>query len=233
MKRVVMIVGAAGLGAALTYLLDPRLGRRRRARIRDKAARAARRTADAADVTSRDVVNRTRGLVAGIRSRLGGEDVTDEVLIARVRSRLGGAVRRPAGVAVDAVNGCVTLRGTVFSDEAEGLIQRVIGVPGVRSVENRLETERATGDAITRHPAWLPNEWSPPMRLAAGTLGAALAAAGFGQRRPRGLFLAAAGLALFARALGDRELVRALGGREHRPDGGLRKTIDGGQGLAW
>src|SRR5437764_8887633 len=81
----------AGLGAGLMYLLDPQGGRRRRAVARDKAASALNKGGDAVKKTSRDLGNRTKGLVAQVGSRLRqGEDVQvdDEVLCNRVRSKL-------------------------------------------------------------------------------------------------------------------------------------------------
>ena len=49
-----------GIGAALLFIAAPRLGRRRRAWVRDQFVRARRTTRDALDATVRDVSNRTR-----------------------------------------------------------------------------------------------------------------------------------------------------------------------------
>jgi hypothetical protein len=70
-----LVVGMAGvaLGAALMYLFDPELGMRRRARLSEEAERLARRSGEAMDGASRDVVSRARGLVVELRSRLGRE----------------------------------------------------------------------------------------------------------------------------------------------------------------
>jgi hypothetical protein len=65
------LLGAAA-GAGLMFVLDPERGRRRRALIRDKVTSMARRTGDAVDGQSRHVVNRARGLVIEMRSRLPG-----------------------------------------------------------------------------------------------------------------------------------------------------------------
>jgi hypothetical protein len=58
----------AGLGAGLMFLLDPQLGKRRRAHARDKALSWSRRATVAVDRTSRDVRNRAYGTVVNIRS---------------------------------------------------------------------------------------------------------------------------------------------------------------------
>lgn len=69
--------GAAGLGilgavvgAGLMFLLDPEMGRRRRALARDKIRSFVRRSGRAMDGASRDVASRARGLVIEMRSRL-------------------------------------------------------------------------------------------------------------------------------------------------------------------
>lgn len=71
-----VFVGMAGLalGAALMYLFDPELGMRRRAQLADEAERFARRSGEAMDGASRDVVTRARGLVVELRSRLGRQE---------------------------------------------------------------------------------------------------------------------------------------------------------------
>ncbi|MGH7392505.1 MAG: hypothetical protein ACREM3_24065 [Candidatus Rokuibacteriota bacterium] len=61
---------AAGLGAALMFMLDPQAGRRRRTSARDRVTSIARRSGAAVDGASRDVATRARGLVIEMRSRL-------------------------------------------------------------------------------------------------------------------------------------------------------------------
>ena len=43
MTKESALIGGAGLGAGLMYLLDPDRGKRRRALVRDQAARSVRR----------------------------------------------------------------------------------------------------------------------------------------------------------------------------------------------
>ena len=69
------IMGTAGLGAGLMFLLDPDLGTRRRAILRDKLVSFMRLAAWAADKTSRDLKNRVYGTVG-----LGHGIVSDFVL---------------------------------------------------------------------------------------------------------------------------------------------------------
>ena len=59
---------AAGLGAGVMFLLDPRGGRRRRALLRDKGYSLARQATSAIDKTSRDMKNRVHGTIVNIRA---------------------------------------------------------------------------------------------------------------------------------------------------------------------
>ncbi|MGH7264336.1 MAG: YtxH domain-containing protein, partial [Candidatus Rokuibacteriota bacterium] len=70
MRRGWRLVSGLGVGAALTYFLDPQAGRRRRALVRDKVARLVNKTGAAAGATARDVRNRALGTAAELRGRL-------------------------------------------------------------------------------------------------------------------------------------------------------------------
>ena len=72
MDRAVAFLAGAGVGAGLMFLLDPQMGRRRRAIARDKAVSLAHQAEDAAEVVARDVTNRARGLASGDMSVLVG-----------------------------------------------------------------------------------------------------------------------------------------------------------------
>src|SRR6476646_2383946 len=58
----------AGIGAGLMFLLDPQMGKRRRAVLRDKTYSLARHASAAVDRTARDLKNRTYGTVVSIKS---------------------------------------------------------------------------------------------------------------------------------------------------------------------
>jgi hypothetical protein len=139
MNMLFRLVGPLALGWGLSQLLDPSRGRRRRAVIRDKAVRAAHVVGDAVDTTSRDVTNRTRGVVADLRSRLTRDHADDQVIAERVRAALGTCVRHPRAIDVTVRDGRVTLHGPVLADEVPTLLARVAAVRGVRDVDHRLE----------------------------------------------------------------------------------------------
>jgi len=70
MNPTLTTISSAGFGAALMYLLDPEMGRKRRALARDKMLKTANKTAEVVDATSRDIKNRAVGLVAEAKGRL-------------------------------------------------------------------------------------------------------------------------------------------------------------------
>jgi osmotically-inducible protein OsmY len=148
-----LILGCTGLGASMMYALDPGLGRRRRALVRDKAQAYWRRTGKFISQTARDARQRTYGLIAETRTQFRGVDVPeDTVLVARVRAQIGHVVSQAGTVDVTAHQGRVTLSGSIAAHEVEKLLSAVASVAGVTAVINRLEVSHATASvADGRH----------------------------------------------------------------------------------
>jgi hypothetical protein len=132
------LVAGAGIGAAMAFLLDPNGGPARRARVRDKMARATRKTREGLDRTTRDMANRTRGVVSATRARF-TRDVIDQRLVERARVTLGRWCSHPRALDVEAKDGIVTLRGPILMTEAAALLSAVETVRGVRGVADELE----------------------------------------------------------------------------------------------
>ena len=224
-----LLVGA-GAGAGLMYLLDPDQGNRRRALMRDRIARARHLTGDAMDATSRDMRNRARGVVAELRARLIPEDVSDDVLHERVRARLGQTIRYARAIDTAVADGTVTLRGPVLATDVARVVRRVGQVPGVRSVDNRLDVHAEAGTVAGLQGAesessgkvldFMPGQFSPAARFATGIGGALLALWGLRRLDAAGVPVATIGMALLARgtknpAIGDllHDLRRTIGRR--------------------
>ncbi|HEX7182002.1 MAG TPA: BON domain-containing protein [Thermoanaerobaculia bacterium] len=202
-----LLGGAAGLGAGLMYLLDPGNGGRRRALAKDKCVRAYHVSSDALRKSSRDLGNRSKGLVAGARSKLRkGDDAPDQVLEGRVRSTLGRAVSHPGALLVEVYEGRVILRGDVLASELSHLLSTVQSVKGVSEVDNQLNVhESAEGVSALQNGASRRRRTltlTPAGRLLAGTAGGVLAAAGLTRRDKLGAALGAAGLGLLATTSG-------------------------------
>jgi len=144
----ILMLGCAGLGASVMYTLDPRLGRRRRALIRDKAQAYWRRTGKVLSQTARNARQRTYGLIAETQTQIRGADVPeDAVLVARVRAQIGHVVSQAGTVDVTAHQGRVTLSGSIAAHEVEKLLSAVASVAGVTAVVNRLEVNHTTASA--------------------------------------------------------------------------------------
>jgi BON domain len=215
---ILQVLTAATAGAGLMYLLDPDGGRRRRALARDRLVRAAHRTGDAVDTTSRDVTNRARGVVAELRGRLAGAPVSDEVLRERLRARIGAVVGYAGAIEASVVDGTVTLRGPVRADDSDRLVRRVRSVRGVREVIDQLDVhdapEGVPGLGGHRRPPrggevleLLQRNWSPTARLFGSLAGATLALGGLRRLDALGVALATGGLALLARGLSNEPLM--------------------------
>ena len=229
MNLTSLLVGA-GAGAGLMYLLDPAQGNRRRALMRDQLVRARHLTGDAMDATSRDMRNRARGVVAELRAHLIPEDVSDDVLQERVRARLGQTIRYARSIETFVANGDVTLRGPVLADDVIRVVRRVGQVPGVRSVDNRLDVHAEPGtvpglqgaqrSSGTGEVLELTHGTSSAARLATGLGGVLLALWGLRRLDAAGVPVATIGMALLARGtrnptLGHllHDIRRAVGGR--------------------
>jgi hypothetical protein len=72
MDRTLSLLAGMGMGAGLMYFFDPRMGRRRRAFVRDKAVRLEHEAEETAAVVGRDLKNRAQGLASGDLSVLVG-----------------------------------------------------------------------------------------------------------------------------------------------------------------
>jgi len=176
-----LLLGAA-LGATGAFLLDPELGRRRRALIRDKVTRGMTEGREFTDAATKDLRQRARGLAASMRSLRTGR-TPDETLVERVRAKLGRYCSHPGAIEVTAFNGRVVLTGDVLASEQERIFDAVRSVRGVEHVDNKLNAyESAEGisslqGGTARAPerfALLQDNWSPGIRLVTGGAGALL-----------------------------------------------------------
>lgn len=196
MNKAGSILGSLAVGAGLMYLLDPDRGGRRRAMLRDRAARGLHRSQDFLGKAGRDLRHRARGVVAEARHRVRPDHPDDDTLVARVRTKLGRCASHPRAIDVAARDGVVTLSGPVLEDEAEPLLEAIRMVYGVQDLEDRLE-RHARGDRIPAlqggrtfegAPRWNPGGWSPGLRLIGGIAAGAAVLYGtrlaFAQRDP-------------------------------------------------
>jgi hypothetical protein len=234
-------LGTAGLGAGLMFLLDPDMGTRRRAILRDKAVSFTRLAAWAADKTYRDLKNRIYGTVASTRSRFTDTGVSDDVLVERVRSQLGRAVSHPHAIQVIAKDGEVTLSGEILSEDVAELIRMASAVHGVKHVDNRLTIYRRPGEISslqgghTRRGSrytLLQSHWPPAVRLIVAGWGAIVAGIGLRQRGITGWVGSAIGTGLVVAAVTNQSprqvinLAAKVTGEQISKAQGRRRTIE-------
>lgn len=220
MNKVASLLGSIGIGAGLMYILDPDRGERRRALIRDKAVKAVNVTETALGKATRDLSNRTTGLIKEGESIFIREvGLTNEMLEARIRSKLGRYASHPRAITVIAEEGRVTLMGPILSDEVQPLIEAVRKVRGVAQIDNQLEVHQTPdipalqpGGGVTgERPELLQRNWSPAVRLVAGAAGGALAIFGMARRGVLGVTLGTVGLGLITRGVTNTSISELTG----------------------
>lgn len=232
-------LAGALLGATTMFFSDPVRGRRRRALVRDQLRHVGVKTMRSADVAARDLANRLVGLQARARRLLfqrpdyGAAD--DQIVAARIRARLGRIVSHPHAVSVAVRGGQASLSGPILAHERDGLLRATFAVPGVVSVDDRLQAHRnargipslqgGTGRAAMRSE-FMQENWTPAARGAAVLAGGALAGYGLVRRTPLSTLLAAAALGVVVRGLTNVPLKRAFGFNAGHRAIDLQKSIE-------
>lgn len=141
MSRIVKNVITMAAGAAIAYLFDPVSGKTRRARLADQAAARGRDIAEEARAEAEYRAGQAKGVVHEVLDPDGDVPADDAELLQKVRSEAIG----PSGVPTDGFEvhtdaGQVVIRGQVPADaDIDGMIDRIMNVTGVRSVEHELE----------------------------------------------------------------------------------------------
>lgn len=127
----------AGVGAA--YFFDPRLGKQRRAGVRDKALKTVRALTHTVGKKTRLAAGKLRGVYAHGRRFVTRPEasVEDSVVEQRIRSEAFRDLDVPAGdFDVEVEDGIATLRGPALDEElASQVVARVSKVAGVENVE--------------------------------------------------------------------------------------------------
>jgi len=135
-SNVFSLIAGIGTGAAIVYVLDPKIGEKPRALAREKMHVPRRRMPSGPGAT--DLSKGADGVISQTRWRVLEGEVSDEVLEGRARSKLGFFVRHPSAIKIQVVHRRVLLSGPIMSDEVQQLISGIRAVRGVTDVENRL-----------------------------------------------------------------------------------------------
>lgn len=212
------------LGAGVMFLMDPRQGGARRARIRDKSVRAVHELETAAAIGARDITHRAEGLVHRLRSYNKDVDVPDDVLVERVRAVLGHVCSHPHAIQVVAKGDrCIELKGPVLSAELDDVLSAVSRVPGVETIDNDLEPHETSenvpalqGGIVRRRKMRV----SPGTKLIGGSIAAMFALASLFRGHPVGFLIGGITALAFARSVNARgswQPLRMLDRRRRRP----------------
>jgi hypothetical protein len=212
MNRAVTTVSAGMVGAGLVYLLDPKLGRRRRAILRDKGVHFSKIVGRGLKITGRDIGHRFQGVISKGLSVFKKRSVIDNVLLQRVRAELGRAMMNPSGIKVNAMNGEVTLSGHVLQHEYRPLVKRIQRIAGVRYVVDRLTPRLPMSESIfdESEPRTRRGHWTPAKRAFAITAGVGAFLFGVRERNRAGAVVAAAGASLIGRSIANRSTRRQI-----------------------
>lgn len=137
--RVVRPVMLAGSSAAAMYFFDPKLGRGRRTRLRDRLKGRLRRAERKVEKEIRYV----EGELGGLEARLEGKGVPhpadDKVIVDLIRAELHRLPYPTSDVVIEVVEGAATLRGQLKRPEQIREVRdRTHRVPGVREVHSYL-----------------------------------------------------------------------------------------------
>jgi uncharacterized membrane protein len=213
------VLGGFVAGTALMYLADPDRGRRRRAIARDKLVARCHDFGRQVDKARRDSWNRAQGINAFILSLRRGAPES-EVLVYRVRSAIGRAVSHPHSIQVRVErSGVVILEGPVLRHERDYLLKRVMAVPDVRQVVDRLDVHNEAGDVpelqggVSRKAlaGSAQQSWTPALRVAAGALGGALFCLGLRNRGPARWAGKIGGAMLLSRVIANKPIGQIAG----------------------
>ena len=136
-------------GVALGILLAPASGRRSRAAVRDKLAKAGHEAGDlghAAKKKAEDLSHRAAGLAHDLKDRVHptADAVDDATIEARVRTALGhhAALSNLGRFNVDVADGAVTLRGPMVDEATRASVESAVrAIAGVRDVTTALLVE--------------------------------------------------------------------------------------------
>ncbi len=158
-------IATAAVGAVLAYILDPVVGRTRRAALRDRLGASARRMGRWSASQGRHIAATTTALRERSRASEPGEPADEVALVSRVKSELfRGTDIDKGAISVNAERDVVFLRGTAPSDdEVREIGRRVEGIPGVRKVVNLLHVPGAPVPVMSgEEDEAEPPKWAVP-----------------------------------------------------------------------
>jgi osmotically-inducible protein OsmY len=140
-RKIFRLAIVSGAGAAAAYFFDPERGVARRKQAKDQAQAMLRKRQVEAEHKAQHEANVATGQAAEAEGAGVPRPVDDVEVVNVVRQSLAGLDVDTTDVAVNSVDGVVTVRGQVAGDEAKAAVEQAIsGTPGVLAVESVLHT---------------------------------------------------------------------------------------------
>lgn len=140
MRKTLLVMGSAAVGAALAYLFDPDRGKSRRAQLSDQVKSQIRDATESVRAQADYQAGVARGAFHEAASSFEPErDFDEDTLLQKVRSEVLGHFPSDA-VEIDISDGTVRVAGSIPSSaDREQLLGMIRDVEGVDTVEDRLE----------------------------------------------------------------------------------------------
>ncbi len=112
--------------------------------VSDNVSKAASGATD----SLKQAANQVKSAASEVKQRVESASVSDTTLLARVRAEVARDTYSPGSIEFEVKDGNVSLTGKVRASEVQALVEKITALPGVRSVDNRLEVH----DAIENTP---------------------------------------------------------------------------------
>jgi hypothetical protein len=214
MAGLFKIVKGIGLGVAAAYLLDPKLGRSRRAQLRDGVLDVVSNVERQAKSGWRDLANRGKSFVDEAQSRLTGNEMEEKELAQGIHTRIGHYISRPDLVNVSIHGKRAKLSGKVLATELNDLVAAVMSLPGVKAVDQRVDVcdnIAELSDSQASKPADLQTTLknAPAIPLLIGATGLLLGARALGIGRTLSVVAAATSALHLLRQSADQDFAEA------------------------
>ena len=148
-RSAAAFLAGAGIGAVLTYLLDPHQGPRRRAVTSDRVMAFSRASGRRSQKLLRHARNQLEGLIAITTDLLTPTGTaSDRKLTDRIRARLGHVAEHASNIHLDVKQGEVCVKGEAAEGQVAAILSAIAGTRGVRSVTDQITRAQSSTQAV-------------------------------------------------------------------------------------
>lgn len=107
--------------------------------VSGQVSKAASSTSD----SLKEATTQVKNAASEVKQRVESAATSDATLLPRVRVEIARNVRSPGSIEIEVKDGAVMLTGQIRAGEVQTLVEKINALPGVRSVDNRLEIHDA------------------------------------------------------------------------------------------